>query len=990
MIIHSKRILDKHFKLTFLNRLFKAHSILLIASLIAFQNARAATPILIDGFTDASLWVPQNPGAENTVLSASGEWGTEQVVQFPCNLDLVGTADRCYWDRNLTLDLTAQLLLSFDVYIPVANAFRQLTIYFASGAGWYVKSIPVDQSGWQTLTINIPRMASEGSPGGFNTISKIRISPWKQEGATGNTYLALSSMRAYTPAINMVESNYTASISQLLDTYNIPHGNMRFSEIENGYLADTKMLVLSNVAPSILAMDQIEQFANTGGGKVMATNTPLTQPDTRLANLLGIEAEVISAVQNLYGYSLSDSVIQYLPAKVGESRWGWLQHGVPDSNTPDPARIIATWNYTNGDPSSFPAWTANSNGLYSPQVPLVSDPETKSYLMVALFGHYVPEILNDAVLSALGQAGNIGEYSSYNDAVTGISAKAALTPKQSQVEAALASAVNNMNIASQGQTMAQFDAAWLARKDMQLAYALAQLPSTDQEYRALWEHSGLGPYPGDWPASISEMVNHGFNAIYPNMVWGGLAYYPSTYIPISSHVTTYGDQIAQVVAAAHAQNVEAHIWKINWVLNNSTQAFIDDKVAQNRVLLDQNLQIPMINGKQTYWLSPCNDENRQLEKNVILEIANNYNIDGIHLDYIRFLGKSFFYDLNCKSRFETETAQTAINWPADVLEGGSLYTSYEDWKPSIISSFVNDIYNSLSAINAENRPGKRIIKLSAAVFREYDISARSVGQAWVDWMNNGYIDLLHPMTYTSELNDFNNFILDHQSRRTSNVPIYPGIGSHLLSNDGVVAQILATRNHHTDGFIVFNYNRTLIDDYLPWTSMGVTDPDIDQDSVLFNIDNCPNVYNPDQANFDNDTLGDACDSDDDNDSFNEFNSDGSVFDCNDKSDSVYPGAIETSNDGIDQDCQGGDASIVATATYKVNRKGTGTLEVNASVNGNESDQLMVEYNSISYAMEWGGKRVKSWTLKHSKLTSNPGVLKITGSEGSNLVNVVAQ
>lgn len=43
-------------------------------------------------------------------------------------------------------------------------------------------------------------------------------------------------------------------------------------------------------------------------------------------------------------------------------------------------------------------------------------------------------------------------------------------------------------------------------------------------------------------------------------------------------------------------------------------------------------------------------------------------------------------------------------------------------------------------------------------------------------------------------------------------------------------------------------------------------PDADGDGVLGSVDNCPDVSNTDQANFDGDSLGDACDPDKDNDS----------------------------------------------------------------------------------------------------------------------------
>jgi hypothetical protein len=73
------------------------------------------------------------------------------------------------------------------------------------------------------------------------------------------------------------------------------------------------------------------------------------------------------------------------------------------------------------------------------------------------------------------------------------------------------------------------------------------------------------------------------------------------------------------------------------------------------------------------------------------------------------------------------------------------------------------------------------------------------------------------------------------------------------------------------------------------------DQDDDDDDVPDGIDNCTNVFNPDQKDLDKDELGDACDTDDDGDNVPDLQ------DCDPLNGKVFPGASESCNQ-IDDDC----------------------------------------------------------------------------------------
>ncbi len=109
------------------------------------------------------------------------------------------------------------------------------------------------------------------------------------------------------------------------------------------------------------------------------------------------------------------------------------------------------------------------------------------------------------------------------------------------------------------------------------------------------------------------------------------------------------------------------------------------------------------------------------------------------------------------------------------------------------------------------------------------------------------------------------------------------------------------RDRGAPGFDPF-YGEGIVDAYAALAAIGAPcfgfGGDADGDAVCQAADNCPTVVNPLQANLDGDTLGDACDPDQDGDGFNGGTGNP---DCDDRNAAIKPTAAELC-DLVDNDC----------------------------------------------------------------------------------------
>ena len=109
--------------------------------------------------------------------------------------------------------------------------------------------------------------------------------------------------------------------------------------------------------------------------------------------------------------------------------------------------------------------------------------------------------------------------------------------------------------------------------------------------------------------------------------------------------------------------------------------------------------------KAAVFLNPANPEVQDYELKLIMELVNNYDIDGFSLDYCRYPdAQSDFSDLS-RHLFEEYIGQPVETWPDDIIsydeEGnridGPLARQWWAWRAKVISDFITRAADSIHA-----------------------------------------------------------------------------------------------------------------------------------------------------------------------------------------------------------------------------------------------------------------------------------------------------
>jgi len=731
--------------------------------------------------------------------------------------------DRVYWDRDGAIDLSGCTGFELELSCEQPQAMRSLSIYFRSGAGWYIWNQPLPAAGRQKIQLQKSQFSSEGSPEGWDKIDKIRISPWKGQaistslvfhqfsGRRENLYLIQATASAPNATERTVARRTTERLSGWLKECGIPHAVVTEDQLEKASGEASVLVFPYNPKIPAPGMTALRTFSERGGKMVVFYSS-----DDQLAGLMNVSLGAITNTRDIArwrGMIFTDSAPAGVPERVHQQSWT-IGLASPAS---DRSAVIAWWMNASGQPSSDPAIIATPHGYWFTHILLDDDNLAKQQMLTALLASLDESLWKAAADHMLLNAGRIDGWSNSAQATMALNLLAENHPNGDTIQAFTRRIeINQRKLNDFYRNGKFFEAVSIGYELSDLlnkTFGLAQSPA-HPEFRGVWDHDATGWYPGDWDRTAKILSDSGITAIFLNATWAGLAHYPSKVLPESYTYRIYGDQLEQCIKAAHKYGIEVHAWIVCWYLENSPAEF--SGALRNGDRLQHTSK-----GTERLWMNPAHPENTQHHLDIVAEILANYEVDGIHLDYIRYPDSDSCYSPYTRQRFEEDSGSNVALWPQDVMSGGEHQQAFTQWRAGTISTFVKQVRQLTNKTKPETR-------LSAAVWGLYPQIINSIGQDWGKWIVDGTVDFVCPMNYAEDLYKFTS--LTDQQLKLPGIrgKLYPGIGvtasESQLRSDQVVEQILSLRQRGVQGFALFDLSQTLKNDTLPALRMGVTRP----------------------------------------------------------------------------------------------------------------------------------------------------------------------
>ena len=328
------------------------------------------------------------------------------------------------------------------------------------------------------------------------------------------------------------------------------------------------------------------------------------------------------------------------------------------------------------------------------------------------------------------------------------------------------------------------------------------------ELRGVW----ISAASGDWPKStdpaeqqrsliaiLDNVRSNNLNTVFFQIRPRGNVLYRSVHEPWAQQLTgTLGkdpgyDPLAFAVEQAHKRGLEIHAWF------NVAKVWGSEQLPSSPLHVTRTHRdwVKLYDGE--WWLDMGNPAVRDYLRSLVRELADQYDVDGIHFDYVRYPGEKF------------DDWGSFSKW-SDGAEKG-------EWRRNNITAFVREC----AADVWSEKPWMKIGSAPLGIYQSIagaQSSFTGYGGVYQDsrrWLREGICDYVAPQLYWSigeqkNPNDPDFFALSNDWVQESyGRHVYIGIGAYRENVQSEIReQVLTTRAEGAQGQVFFRYENLAV------------------------------------------------------------------------------------------------------------------------------------------------------------------------------------
>jgi len=360
------------------------------------------------------------------------------------------------------------------------------------------------------------------------------------------------------------------------------------------------------------------------------------------------------------------------------------------------------------------------------------------------------------------------------------------------------------------------------------ASAVADEPRA--QVRALWVTTESLYNQEEIERLVATAAAYDVDALFVQVRRAGDAYYKSATEPrsrkLEGQAETF-DPLAETITYAKLFDVEVPAWlNVAYVWPGPEMPPMEDHVANRhpewiavgrdgRRMTRYSKREMARADAEGWYVDPSETAFADYFAAVAAEVAREYDVAGVHLDFIRYPNYRFGYGKKARKAYlrdrggqdpillgyhklDDDVFRPAVGYEGLAERWFDLHAlEWLEWRASRVTRVVAAAREAVREANPETR-------FSAAPWADPEHAYRYVGQDWLGWLDRGLVDIVCPMTYWGDAAGLADLAQRLRERR-GDARLYMGVGA--FNHDASYAAAIAAGlvDAPVDGIIIFDY-----------------------------------------------------------------------------------------------------------------------------------------------------------------------------------------